>query len=114
MKLLVTGGRDYNNKEKLYKALDGVHERNGIKLLIQGGAKGADSLAKEWSKSRGVHCVEIMALWDTHGKKAGHLRNSAMLSLNPDGCVAFEGGKGTADMVGKCKKAGTKVMEVSA
>jgi hypothetical protein len=114
MKLLITGGRDYSNKSRLYAALDSVHNKHTITLLIQGGASGADRLSKEWCVDRGVHCCEVMALWNSYGKAAGHRRNATMLLLNPDGCVAFDGGRGTADMVAKCKRVGVKVMEVSA
>lgn len=79
MKILVTGGRDYSNKDKLYAALDAVKKKTGISFVIQGGAKGADSIAKQWCKERGVHCIEVEALWDAYRKAAGPRRNAAML-----------------------------------
>lgn len=100
MRILVTGGRDYNNSKKLFAALDRVHEKRGVSLIIQGGAKGADSLSKEWAFSKGIPVCQFDANWDFYGKKAGCIRNKDMLELGlPDAAVAFAGGKGTASMV---------------
>jgi len=100
VRILVTGGRDYSNSERLFAALDKVHKIKGISLIIQGGARGADSLAKEWAFSRGVPVCQFDANWDFHGKKAGYIRNKDMLELGlPDAAVAFSGGRGTASMV---------------
>lgn len=75
-------------------------------LIIQGGAKGADALAKRWAIEHGIHSVEVSALWDAFGKSAGYRRNAAMLLLKPDYCIALPGGRGTADMIAKCKAKG--------
>lgn len=112
MKILVTGGRDFKDKDLLYKALDSVKAKKGISLLIQGGAKGADSLAKQWCIERGVHSCQVDALWDSFGKAAGHRRNATMLMLSPDGCVAFKGGRGTEGMIDMCEKKGVVVWRV--
>lgn len=97
MIILVCGGRHYNGPvgEKL-------EQLNDTRLIIEGGASGADYLAKQWAKLRGIHYAEVPALWDYYRKGAGPVRNSAMLLLRPDLCVAFPGGSGTADMVQKC------------
>lgn len=110
-KLLVTGGRDYYNKGFLYKTLDAIHEKKGIGILIQGGARGADRLAKLWAVENGVHCAEVPALWEHFDKGAGHIRNKTMLLLNPDGVVSFLGGRGTEGMINLAKEAGITVME---
>lgn len=112
MKILVTGGREYSNKELVYRVLDSVLSNRGISLVIQGGAKGADSLAKEWCLERGVHSCQVDALWQHFGKAAGHRRNATMLKLSPDGCIAFKGGRGTEGMVSMCDKAGIKIWRV--
>lgn len=107
MKVLVCGGRNYGDKKKLFKALDGLD----ISLLIQGGAYGADSLAGTFADTRGIHQAIVLPLWDKFGKSAGIKRNEAMLSLDPDYCVAFPGGRGTADMVKRCLGSGITVYD---
>lgn len=109
MKLLACGGRDYCDRQAAFAALDAVHARRQVTLLIAGGARGADRLAEEWADSRGIPKMILPAEWDKHGKAAGMIRNRQILALKPDGVIAFPGGRGTADMVRISKAAGVKV-----
>lgn len=112
IKLLVCGGRDYSDREKAFSLLDAIHAKRNITVLIEGGANGADCLARAWARNRGVICATVNAAWDKRGRGAGPQRNAAMLSLGPDGVLAFPGGRGTANMVQQAKDAGVKVVEV--
>jgi hypothetical protein len=109
MNLLICGGRDFNDYEKLSEAMRALPFTPSI--IIEGGARGADGLARTWAIENGVPYAEVPALWGTYGKSAGHRRNAAMLLLNPGYCLALPGGRGTADMVRKCKAAGVPVWE---
>lgn len=110
MRLLVCGGRDFHNLVEVDRALRRVHERKGIDVLIQGGATGADAIAKRWAERRGIPVEEYAADWSL-GRKAGPLRNRRMIEEGkPDGVVAFLGGRGTADMIRAAKDAGLPVM----
>lgn len=82
--------------------------------IIQGGASGADLLAKEWGmKKLGVVVDTYYADWTRHKKRAGPIRNEEMLrESRPNAIVAFPGGRGTAHMVKIAKKAGVPVLEV--
>lgn len=82
-------------------------------LVIHGDAPGADSLAGWWAEVRGAQNVRCPANWRLHGRKAGPMRNTAMLALNPDLVVAFPGGTGTADMVSKATARGIKLKRVA-
>ena len=109
MKVLVCGGRDYQNAEYLYSVLDKVNYYGDI-VLCHGGAKGADALAGQWASDRGVSCTVFPAQWKVHGKAAGPIRNKQMLDeFKPDMVIAFPGGAGTRNMIGQAKKAGVKV-----
>lgn len=112
IKLLVCGGRDYSDRETLFHRLDSIHGQRPINIIIEGGAQGADSLARAWARSRGVLVATVPALWDKRGRGSGPQRNAAMLSLNPDGVLAFPGGRGTANMVQQAKDSGLKVVDV--
>ena len=109
MRVLVCGGRDLGDRELVDRTLAPL----GITLLIEGGAPGADTLAAEWAWENGVHTARVNALWERHGRAAGPLRNSAMLSLDPHLVVAFPGGRGTADMVRRAKAAGVTTLEIT-
>ena len=100
MKLAVTGGRDYTNRKSVFSALDRVHAKHPISLLIHGAARGADTLCSKWAESRGIPQKAFYADWDKYGRSAGHRRNRDMLDRGkPDGVIAFPGGRGTAGMV---------------
>lgn len=82
-------------------------------LIVQGGASGADSLAKRYAKINLIECVTVEADWNKHGKAAGPLRNKKMLEMYPDALVvAFPGGRGTTNCVTTAKVLGLDVMEV--
>ena len=95
MRVLVTGGRDYQGD---VTCLDMIN----IDILIHGDCKGADRLAANYVMSKGIPAAGVPALWDYHGKKAGFMRNNSMLLLLPECCVAFPGGKGTQMMIDLC------------
>jgi hypothetical protein len=113
MRILVCGGRDYGDEIVLYAALDEIHGRRPVTRLIHGAARGADSLAAAWAKSRGVPTHAFPADWKRDGRAAGFLRNARMVrDGRPDLVVAFPGGKGTAHMVRLARDAGLPVLDV--
>ena len=95
MRVLVCGGREYAGDVSCLSKID-------ISILIHGDARGADRRAAAWARAQGIHTAGVPALWDVLGKAAGYRRNSAMLLLLPEYCVAFKGGVGTKMMVRLC------------
>lgn len=112
MLILVCGSRDYNDYEKVNNILRFYLNDIDELFILQGGAKGADALAKIWANSNGVPCVEVSANWGYYDKAAGPIRNKWMLMLEPDLVIAFPGGPGTANMITQAKRAGVEVIEV--
>lgn len=100
MILLACGGRRWSDIAATNKALDMLPERPLI--VIQGGCKGADLLAKYWATNQGIHSAQVDALWTFYDNKAGTIRNEAMLILKPTYCIAFPGGTGTQSMKDLC------------
>lgn len=116
-RVLVCGGRDYSDKARVYTVLaayhGGAHEQR-ITTLIEGGAYGADALAKAWAFYASVPVETYEADWENQGSFAGPARNKRMLEEGrPDLVIAFPGGRGTADMVRKARRAGVEVVEMS-
>lgn len=109
MRVLVTGGRDFNDLALLEMTLDAIHATNVIAVLIHGAASGADSLAGEWAVRNGIELIACPADWKRYGRRAGPLRNRQMLDLSPDLLVAFPGGRGTADMIAAAKERGVPI-----
>ena len=113
LRVLVCGGRDYDDLGNVWSQLDAHHGLIGIGCIIHGGASGADALAESWAASNKVARHRFSAQWDKHGKAAGPMRNQAMIDKGkPDLVIAFPGGRGTADMVSRARAAGVRVVEV--
>lgn len=112
-KVLVCGGRDYQNRDILFRILDASHAGQPIDFIIHGAARGADTLAQEWADDRGVACLQFPADWKKDGKAAGPIRNRRMLLEEPDLLIAFPGGRGTADMKKQARKANVPTVTVN-
>ena len=122
MKVLVCGGRDYDDIESVYSQLSALRAEHNDVFVIHGGCvtvdprtgskRGADYLAGAWAHCHSRPCAEVKADWDKFGCAAGPIRNKWMLLLEPDLVLAFPGGKGTAHMVSIARKAGIEVREV--
>jgi hypothetical protein len=116
-RILVCGGRDFSDKERLYRVLDTAINVSFLKgkkfVIIHGGARGADYLSGQWALERQIETRVYKADWDSHGKRAGPIRNQKMLTESqPHVIIAFKGGNGTAHMVSIGKKADVPVYEV--
>ncbi|MCY1363840.1 YspA, cpYpsA-related SLOG family [compost metagenome] len=111
MRVLVTGGREYNDRQWVWAVLDRVHARRPITLLIQGEATGADAHAKAWAIARGVPMPPSYPYMAAAGRRGGRVRNHRMLrECQPELVLAFPGHTGTAHMIEIARDAGVKVV----
>lgn len=112
--VLVCGGRDYTYAPgDVFTYLDWLHKTNLFTEVIHGAAPGADFLAGEWAKSRGLKVTPYPADWKGLGAGAGPKRNQQMIDEGkPNLVVAFPGGRGTSDMVRRAKEHGLSVFVV--
>ncbi len=127
MRVLVSGSRDWQEAFAIWTFLDGLEAREDLAgeplIVIQGGAKGADRVAAEWTWVRSDHSnhPEFKADWNKHGKAAGPIRNQQMLDEGkPDLVLAFKDNfnwkldkGGTEDMVKRAKAAGVPTYVIS-
>jgi len=114
VKVLVCGGRKFKDYEFLCGELDRLHGEIWMSLVIEGGALGADRLARDWANARGIPVVTFDADWKKHGLTAGPVRNRKMLAEGKPGLVvAFPGGSGTADMIRVAKFAKVPVLNLA-
>lgn len=108
-KVLVTGGRNYDNASLVFEALNSIKPRP--QLVICGGATGVDTIAAQWAEHYGVPLCIFPALWHSLGLAAGPRRNQWMLDfMKPSLLVVFPGGKGTADMVKRARDRGVETV----
>ena len=108
--------RDYQNHSIISQAmwwntLGGMHEPLSV-AVCNGGAKGADSLVREWCKQHGIHCFLLEPLFGRYRRPAGPIRNEMMLDIiRPNLLIAFPGGSGTAGTIKLAQEKRIKVVK---
>jgi hypothetical protein len=113
MRVLVCGGRDFDDSPLIFAELDRLHALHRFATLIEGAARGVDTIAGEWARSRGVELVEYPAKWEAEGRHAALIRNERMLREGkPDLVVAFPGKRGTFHMCLLATKAGLPIVKL--
>lgn len=116
-RVLVCGDREWDDIEGVWKVLDRVYEKYGVELLIiTGGARGADDIARKWAVTNAIDHVTRYAHWSQEGTSAGPQRNKRMLmEHDPHLVIAFHDdltkSKGTRGMISLAEKAGTRVLK---
>ena len=101
MKLIIAGGREFNDYELLQKAmLDHFPNIGKDDSIICGDARGADSLGNRFGIENQIPVEHFPAQWDTFGKSAGYRRNEEM-ARHATHLLAFWDGqsKGTLHMI---------------
>lgn len=118
MRVLVCGSRSWSDSDRIQKELNhvfdefGVCDRTDPFTIIDGCARGADTLAYEIAVRCKWTTERYPADWKRHGHFAGPLRNREMLKEGkPDLVLAFWDGSspGTAHMVRLARQAGVEV-----
>lgn len=123
VRLLVTGGRRFEDRGFVFRTLDAFHSETPVAALIHGACPtGADLFAKLWAQARNIPDDPYPARWDDidspgavirfnrggrpYNVLAGFQRNAEMLRRGcPTHAIAFDGDGGTNDMVQKIKAA---------
>jgi len=101
LKIIVAGGRDFDDYALLKERLD-YYFLGSYPTIICGEAKGADSLGRRYAEEHELDIISMPADWKRYGKSAGFVRNGEMAAI-ADGLVAFWDGKssGTKDMIAR-------------
>ena len=87
----------------------------GITVLIEGEAKGADSLARNWAIANKIKLLMFPAQWNKYGKAAGPIRNKQMLvEGKPELVVAFLAPHsiGTRNMIAQARAANVRTIVI--
>ena len=107
-RLVVAGGRDFNNFFYLTAVLDKLLEDKILThnvVIVSGMARGADTLGERYAKMRRLDIDYHLADWDRYGKSAGYRRNEQMALSSDASCVFWDGkSKGSAHMIDLTKK----------
>lgn len=105
MKLIIAGGRCFNDYALLKKWVDFFLRKNTEPIeIVSGTADGADKLGEKYANENNYSIKQFPADW-TLGKKAWYLRNKQMAEYASH-CICFWDGKskGTKMMIDLCKE----------
>lgn len=103
---LFCGSRDWRDRERIREDVWGL-PTNAV--VVEGGARGADRIAREEALRRGLHVATVPALWDRYGKSAGYRRNAAMLKFVTEVYAYTLGTSGTNHTIALAQRAGVPV-----
>jgi len=116
-RVVICGGRHYIFSQDDIRRLEDVLMYivlQGLSMeVVTGGAKGADACAVAWARSSSLKVTTFAADWSKHGRAAGPIRNRQMAKYVSSGgiCVAFPGGRGTANMVKEAEAVGMEIVD---
>jgi len=110
MKVIIAGGRDFNDYDLLCEKCDKILSRQTEIEIVSGRARGADQLGERFAKERGYPIKMFAADWAKFGKQAGYLRNIEMAEYG-DALIAFwnQESKGTEHMIDIAKEKSLKI-----
>ena len=110
MRVIIAGGRDFDDYEKLCKFCDKILSNQDKVKIVSGTAKGADRLGERYAEERGYKVKRFPAQWAQHKRAAGNIRNDEMADY-ADGLIAFwdDKSKGTMHMIDLAREKGLKV-----
>jgi predicted Rossmann fold nucleotide-binding protein DprA/Smf involved in DNA uptake len=79
MKLAIVGSRSFTDFDLFKSKIDEFILQNVINkkdiIIISGGAKGTDSLAKRYAIENDIQIIEYLPDWNLYGRSAGMIRN---------------------------------------
>ena len=113
MKLAIVGSREFENYDLLCVEVAKIQETQKIDLIVSGGAKGADTLAKKFAAKNQIPLMEFLPDYDRYGRGAPLQRNT-LIVRNSNVVLAFvtATSKGTWDTIRKAQAAGKRVVIV--
>lgn len=119
MRIIVAGGRDFDDYELLKHTLKKYLEELDIVdlsqiVIISGAARGADTLGEHFAYDYEISVHRFPAKWDELGRRAGWVRNAEMTKYAAEKhgvLFAFWDGKsrGTKNMIDLANRYGLEV-----
>ncbi len=100
MKVIIAGGRDFDDYDMLCQRVDRILSRQTEIEIVSGAAKGADKLGERYAEERGYNITRFIADWNRYGKRGGYIRNEDMANY-ADALILFWDGmsKGSKHML---------------
>lgn len=115
-KVLICGDRNWFDHDLIHAWLEKLVEC-GYDTVIEGEARGADTIARDEAKGMNLTVLPFAADWKRYSRGAGPIRNRQMLNEKPDLVVAFndhiETSVGTKNCITQASRLGITAIVVS-
>lgn len=112
-KVVIAGPRNFTNKEFIFSKLLELeilyHDGKDWEEIIVGGAKGMDTIAKQYANEFFYPLREFPSDWNKYGKSAEPIRNQEMAKY-ADVLIAFyNGSRGISDIIKQAMQHGLTI-----
>ena len=115
--ILIAGSRDFENRNIFAGVLlQFMVENDPLEeyVIVEGGARGVDTMAREFAEMNGLQVKEFKPNWEKYGRAAGPKRNDEMTKFvaeNKGQALYFWDGesKGTKQCIISARKRGIPV-----
>lgn len=114
MRLAIVGSRTFENYDLVCAEVAKIQETQKIDLIVSGGAKGADTLAKKFAARNHIPLMEFCPDYERYGRYAPLQRNTLIVE-HSDWVLAFVAAtsKGTWDTIRKAQRMKKRVIIVN-
>lgn len=110
MRLLVCGGRHFDDAALVEGGLTAFHTASPISVVIHGGLPGIGMPLESWARRNAIHVIRYPANF-TLGKRGDSTRDEFMLAdSRPDMLLVFPGGRRTAELLHEANRTQVPVM----
>lgn len=108
-KILICGSRSISDTKFINQQINLYLKELSLDIkevvIIEGGARGVDTIAKYWAMFNNIPYEEYPADWNKYGKSAGIVRNKIMVENANYVLILWDGkSKGTKNDIDLCKK----------
>lgn len=110
MIIMVTGSRNWSLSRPIEKHLYWFTRGVSEVTLLEGGAEGADRIARAYALSRGWEVVTFLPKYEQYGTRAPHVRNQLMVDEKPDIVLAYIRGMSSGAVTTVMKAYMSKIM----
>ena len=114
--LLIAGSRNFEDREIFDRVteeiIDGDHQ---FTVIVEGGASGADTMAREYAQEHDMRHIEFKAEWKKYGRAAGPKRNDEMIAFikEKNGMALYfwdEESRGTKQCIDSARRKGIDIV----
>lgn len=114
MRLAIVGSREFEDYDLVCAEVAKIQKTQNVDLIVSGGAKGADTLAKKFAARNHIPLMEFPPDYNRFGRYAPLQRNTLIVQ-NADTVLAFvaPSSRGTWDTIRKAQSKQKRVIIVN-